>query len=220
MGRKKESTEFHRGLRLCPRTLPYKPLTKKENLKYNQLSSNLMVKSADQIEKELLERINTAVGIAFHDIKVLKKKIELSENEEPEVTNNETYQERMERILVDNPQAYSAWTNEEEETLMKYASQGKPNKEIAKLMGRQVGGIRSRIKKIAERDDDDDGNASTKAQIYYPNAGKEWTEAEDRELMGYAKKIPLYDIFPILERPFQEVKDRVCKLDPTYKDKH
>lgn len=47
-----------------------------------------------------------------------------------------------------HPQAYRPWTDEEEERLKKMFERGKQMKELCEKLGRQPGGIRSRLKKL------------------------------------------------------------------------
>jgi ATP-dependent DNA helicase RecQ len=46
------------------------------------------------------------------------------------------------------PTAYEKWTNEEEQKLISGYNNGKTIEELSKLLGRQIGGIRSRLKKL------------------------------------------------------------------------
>ena len=59
--------------------------------------------------------------------------------------NSETVVEKIRKI---HKQAYRPWTSEEEERLTKLFQRGIPIKRIATEMGRQLGGVRSRIKKL------------------------------------------------------------------------
>lgn len=60
----------------------------------------------------------------------------------------ETYQARIRRIYS---RAYFKWTPEEEDNLERLAQEGRSEGEIATLMGRRPGAVRSRIAKIATR---------------------------------------------------------------------
>ena len=55
---------------------------------------------------------------------------------------------RMAMTQSMHPQAYAKWTFEEEERLRRFYQEGKGIKEIAFLMNRNEGGIRSRLRKI------------------------------------------------------------------------
>lgn len=55
-----------------------------------------------------------------------------------------------EKIRQDHPSAYKKWTVEEEQTLIRHCQSGKTTKELAHLLERQSGDIRSRLKKIKE----------------------------------------------------------------------
>jgi len=54
----------------------------------------------------------------------------------------------MEQVKKESPNAYNPWTKQEEEQLTKLYKEGKKINEIAILLQRQQGGIRSRLKKI------------------------------------------------------------------------
>ncbi|MBP6889042.1 MAG: AAA family ATPase [Candidatus Moranbacteria bacterium] len=54
----------------------------------------------------------------------------------------------LEKVRRAHARAYRPWTNEEEEELKKLFNRGKLVKEIAIVLGRQIGGVRSRIKKL------------------------------------------------------------------------
>lgn len=54
----------------------------------------------------------------------------------------------VEAIREKHPQAYRPWNEHEEQELKKMFERGKQMKEIAETLGRQPGGIRSRLKKI------------------------------------------------------------------------
>jgi hypothetical protein len=54
----------------------------------------------------------------------------------------------LEKIRVKNPKAYTKWTEEEEAVLREKFLQNNNLKTIAKQMGRQVGGIKSRLIKL------------------------------------------------------------------------
>ena len=55
---------------------------------------------------------------------------------------------RMAMTQSMHPQAYAKWTVEEEERLKRFYQEGKGIKEIAFLMNRNEGGIRSRLRKL------------------------------------------------------------------------
>jgi len=66
--------------------------------------------------------------------------------------NNETYQEKMKRILKEHPRAYQRWTSGEEEDLLRLFEKGVRQEEIARIFKRQLGSIRSRLKKLGKID--------------------------------------------------------------------
>lgn len=55
----------------------------------------------------------------------------------------------VDEIWEKHPFAYGKWTKEEEQRLISEYNKGKTIIEISKLLGRQIGGIRSRLKKLA-----------------------------------------------------------------------
>jgi len=54
----------------------------------------------------------------------------------------------LERIRAEHPHAYRAWSKEEETALQKLYHKGIQMREMAETLGRQPGGIRSRLKKL------------------------------------------------------------------------
>jgi predicted RNA-binding Zn-ribbon protein involved in translation (DUF1610 family) len=58
------------------------------------------------------------------------------------------YHRKLEQVKSEHPQAYEPWTAEEDKTLIKLFSEEKGIPEISNRMGRQSGGIRSRLKKL------------------------------------------------------------------------
>lgn len=59
-----------------------------------------------------------------------------------------TYHQRLEKLKLNYPQAYKSWTTEEEKQLTELFGKSKSVSEISKLMGRQSGGIKSRLRKL------------------------------------------------------------------------
>lgn len=59
-----------------------------------------------------------------------------------------TYHQRLEKIKTEYPHAYELWGSEDIKKLIHLFGKNKPIDEIAKLMGRQNGGIRSQLKKL------------------------------------------------------------------------
>lgn len=54
----------------------------------------------------------------------------------------------LDKTREKHPQAYASWTNELDDRLEVLYSEGKTTKELCKILGRQPGAIRSRIKKL------------------------------------------------------------------------
>ena len=55
----------------------------------------------------------------------------------------------LEKTRKTHANAYRPWTDQEEAQLKKLFHRGIPVKEIAVTLGRQIGGVRSRMKKLA-----------------------------------------------------------------------
>ncbi|MCX6803778.1 MAG: hypothetical protein NTY48_04385 [Candidatus Diapherotrites archaeon] len=58
------------------------------------------------------------------------------------------YYEKIAELKEESPNAYNPWTKEEEQQLTNLFNEGKKVKEIALILQRQQGGIKSRLKKI------------------------------------------------------------------------
>jgi DNA-binding NarL/FixJ family response regulator len=63
-------------------------------------------------------------------------------------TAAKSYDERMQAIQHEHPRAYSAWKTEGDESLRRLFASGKHVKEIAALLYRQPGAIKSRLEKL------------------------------------------------------------------------
>ena len=77
------------------------------------------------------------------DVSVIKKK-----NVKKIKIKKYSFHKRMKIIKSNNPNAYSPWTSSEEEKLKKLYNETKNIKQIAVILKRQPGGIRSRLKKM------------------------------------------------------------------------
>ena len=79
-------------------------------------------------------------------LRITKKGIEyVSKNK---LVSESPYPRRLENLRSCYPQAYKPWTTEEEKQLTELFDESKSVGEISKLIGRQSGGIRSRLRKI------------------------------------------------------------------------
>jgi hypothetical protein len=91
----------------------------------------------------------------FGDIFLETIKDYLNEHLSKEIMNNSNlkiapignYQQRLEEIK-DSPNAYESWTDTEETQLKSLYMQKQPIDEIARVLARQPGAIRSRLKKL------------------------------------------------------------------------
>ena len=71
-------------------------------------------------------------------------------NEQEEVNPRD---ERIQRIRERHPRAYMRWSEEEDEALMRAHREGLTIRELTELFERQRGGIRSRINKLLDEDE-------------------------------------------------------------------
>lgn len=55
---------------------------------------------------------------------------------------------RLDEVRRRHPNAFAPWTKEQEQTLLELHSVGIPRREIAKQMGRPIGGIHRRLEKL------------------------------------------------------------------------
>jgi hypothetical protein len=63
-------------------------------------------------------------------------------------TNTKDYHERIQKIRSVHPNAYSPWNEEDEQQLTELWNDGAAPEEISKVMGRQIGGIKSRLRRL------------------------------------------------------------------------
>jgi transketolase len=61
--------------------------------------------------------------------------------------NSTSWQEKLDHMRAEYPNAYKPWKRIEDETLLNQWASGKKIKELSKLLGRHEGSIRSRLKK-------------------------------------------------------------------------
>jgi hypothetical protein len=73
-------------------------------------------------------------------------------DDESSVKEKTDYSQRLEKIKQEHPNAYTPWEKSDEEILLKLFNEGKSTKEISKILERQTGGIRSRLKKLGAID--------------------------------------------------------------------
>jgi DNA-directed RNA polymerase specialized sigma24 family protein len=84
-------------------------------------------------------------------VETLKKSLtKFKELKEPKQANGKTYS--VEKIREKHQQAYMPWTDEDDNKLELLFCEGKKAKELAKIFGRNVGAINSRIKKLELKD--------------------------------------------------------------------
>ncbi len=78
----------------------------------------------------------------------LEKTYEEKRASEPEINvGGSDWQQRLEKMRKDHPNAYKPWKKIEDETLLNQWAAGKDLKQLAKLLGRHEGSIRARLKK-------------------------------------------------------------------------
>lgn len=61
---------------------------------------------------------------------------------------NKSYQDRIDKLRIKHPRAYEKWESEEESKLINLFNQGTSISDIAKVLERQNGAIRARLKKL------------------------------------------------------------------------
>jgi len=71
-----------------------------------------------------------------------------SKREQNNVKLMSNYHERLQKIKGEYPNAYSPWTSDADAKLKNLHGQGKSTSELCKIFQRQLGGIRSRLKKL------------------------------------------------------------------------
>ena len=73
---------------------------------------------------------------------------ELEDATTPEEKTKMSYHERVDSVRKTKPRAWTAWTVEDEDTLIEGFESGMTLDELADSLQRQVGGIRSRLKRL------------------------------------------------------------------------
>jgi len=120
------------------RALEVHPRVFQEDQLFREVSQKTLAKFAhfSQEEQEDLER---------NFIVVAGGKRRAENKKQGEASAPETLLEKVRKV---HAHAYRPWTNEEETELRKLFNRGRPVKEIAITLGRQIGGVHSRIKKL------------------------------------------------------------------------
>lgn len=112
--------------------------------------------------------------------RIVKKWYESEKNDENSEEDDEEYEKtdrknkrdnkkeesRIEEIKKESPNAYKEWTTEEEEKLKEQFNQGISLEELSKQLQRQVGGIKSRLKRLGLIDFDIEGDDTTNKTFY------------------------------------------------------
>jgi len=65
-----------------------------------------------------------------------------------DLTQKKSYQDRMDELRKKYPRAYEKWESEEEDKLIRLFNQGTPIRDIAKVLERQNGAIKARLKRL------------------------------------------------------------------------
>ncbi|QDV43579.1 hypothetical protein Enr13x_34360 [Stieleria neptunia] len=86
---------------------------------------------------QFLDTIVRAAGAIYHDVRALSDAVEQS-----------SYEDRVNQIRERYPNAYTAWTKEEDLHLSEKHRDGKTIDELAVIFQRQPNAIRSRLKKL------------------------------------------------------------------------
>lgn len=100
--------------------------------------------SAERVRELEKNFITICGGKQKREKKEKKSKVKKSQKKKTDEEANHGF----DGIRTTHPQAYRAWTAEEEAQLKKLFERGKQMKEMQEKLGRQPGGIRSRLKKL------------------------------------------------------------------------
>ena len=102
-----------------------------------ELNSNI-----SKFNYPILKLTNQGLDCINNNTEIILEKSEITNSQEKD------YHQKLEDIKLEHPRAYEPWNDEEEKKLIQLFSESKTISEIAKLMGRQTGGIKSRLKKL------------------------------------------------------------------------
>jgi superfamily II DNA helicase RecQ len=135
--------------------------TKQNNNNYfgylNRFTLEEIIDFIDQLIDEGYLELDNSLSKYNRPILKISKKGERSINNQEDIKLNvnstEAFEGREYLIKIDNikldyPRAYEPWNDEEEKMLIQLFNESKPLSVISKLMGRQNGGIKSRLKKL------------------------------------------------------------------------
>ena len=107
---------------------------------------------AREIDAELRARSEAAVS-EHSEVIATWEKLEAERKLQPEVEEEKPkskaggWNEKLEKMRADYPNAYKPWSAAEDEKLIKLFGAENTTKQLANLMGRHPGSIRSRLKK-------------------------------------------------------------------------
>jgi hypothetical protein len=116
----------------------------------------------------------------------------------------------LDDIRQTHHRAYRPWTEEEDQMLLARFEADCPIGELATIFEREDRAIRSRLKKLRDRNSPDDRPQWKKER---PNAGKAWSIKDDTELLAaFDSGIPIPKIAQSLGRGVGAVQVRLIKL--------
>lgn len=98
------------------------------------------------VDKEHAEALLESMADAVRRLMAHRHK----KKEKPAPDKDKAYS--VEAIREKHPQAYARWTTEDDERLEQLFCEGKKNKELAVIFGRDPGAIKARIKKLELRE--------------------------------------------------------------------
>lgn len=88
----------------------------------------------------------SSFGITGHWLQV--NNVHFGESAQPQQESTPSFQDRIDAIRREYPNAYNAWTETEEQELRDLHAQDAGIREMCDRLGRQPGGIRSRLKRL------------------------------------------------------------------------
>lgn len=116
----------------------------------------------------------------------------------------------LDDIRQTHHRAYRPWTEEEDKMLLARFEADCPIGDLAMFFEREEGAIRSRLRKLRDRNTFDDKPKWKKER---PNAGKIWSNKEDAELLAaFDSGVPIPKIAQSLGRGVGSVQVRLIKL--------
>jgi hypothetical protein len=125
------------------------PLVLEEDRRFREASLRAEERFAGLSAETLREQEENFIRMCGGKQKREKKEKKVKTAKKPaKQTASEKKESALEKLRAEHLNAYRSWTDEEEKELKHLFARGKKVKEIAEKLGRQPGGIRSRLKKL------------------------------------------------------------------------